>query len=172
MNTPRRKLWTHLAVLAVLAGCGGRTYQVERPPPAPAIPIVVEEPEHQPEEQPAQPVPAPDRSHVNPYARALAEQRQQQQPEPVEQPRSTITGLRPVTPFRDLYRLRTPPQEPPRNKPDPADEKKAADKVYMARKLEKDNKPRLAAKLYQEVIDNWPGTKAAETARSRIVSVR
>jgi hypothetical protein len=48
------------------------------------------------------------------------------------------------------------------------DEKKAASKVYMARKLEKEGKVRLATKYYQEVLDKYPGTDAAEEAQRRI----
>ena len=51
---------------------------------------------------------------------------------------------------------------------DPAIEKKAASKVYMAKKLEKEGKVRLASKLYQEVIDQYADTKAAEEAQKRI----
>jgi tetratricopeptide (TPR) repeat protein len=51
---------------------------------------------------------------------------------------------------------------------DPADEKKATSKLYMANKLEKEGKVRLANKLYQEIIDAYPGSEAAETAQSKV----
>ncbi|MGO8896884.1 MAG: hypothetical protein ACLQU5_00830 [Isosphaeraceae bacterium] len=45
------------------------------------------------------------------------------------------------------------------------DEKKATSKLYLAKKLEKEGKGRLANKLYQEILDTYPDTDAAEEAQ-------
>jgi TolA-binding protein len=45
------------------------------------------------------------------------------------------------------------------------EQKRANSKVYQAKKLEKEGKARLANKLYQEVIDKYPDTAAAEEAQ-------
>jgi len=50
---------------------------------------------------------------------------------------------------------------------DPAAEKKANSKLYQAQKLEKEGKVRLAAKLYQEIADQFPDTEAAKTAKNK-----
>jgi hypothetical protein len=48
------------------------------------------------------------------------------------------------------------------------DQKKASSKVYRAKKLEKEGKVRLANKLYQEVIEKYPDTTAAEEAQEHV----
>ncbi len=49
----------------------------------------------------------------------------------------------------------------------PSAEKKANSKLYQAQKLEKEGKVRLATKLYQEIIDQFPDTEAAKTAENK-----
>lgn len=54
---------------------------------------------------------------------------------------------------------------------DPAAEKKADSKLYQAQKLEKEGKVRLAAKLYEEILDKFPNTEAAKTAETHATKV-
>jgi hypothetical protein len=59
------------------------------------------------------------------------------------------------------------PAEPPKPAPDPAGEKKAASKLYRAKKLEQEGKVRLASQLYQEIMDEYPDTEASQTAKTK-----
>jgi len=62
-------------------------------------------------------------------------------------------------------------QTRPKKAVDADEEKKANSKLYMARKLEKEGKVRLANKLYLEILDKYPDTDAAKKARERADSV-
>jgi hypothetical protein len=57
------------------------------------------------------------------------------------------------------------PEPPPVKLPDPVAEKKANSKLYMAKKLEKAGKVRLATNLYREILEEYPDTEAAKTAK-------
>jgi len=59
------------------------------------------------------------------------------------------------------------PAEPVAKNFVPAAEKKANSKLYQAQKLDKEGKARLAAKIYQEIIDQFPDTEAAKTAENK-----
>jgi tetratricopeptide (TPR) repeat protein len=117
-------------------------------PAMPALPVVQQQPvAPQPASQPAQRhFPQQQFSRAVP----LANQPAFQAPAPKVEPAiKAVPTKRPVT-------------------VDPADEKKAASKLYLAKKLEKEGKVRLANKLYQEIIDAYPGSEAAETAHSKM----
>jgi TolA-binding protein len=47
-------------------------------------------------------------------------------------------------------------------------EKKANSKLYMARKLEKSGKARLASKLYHEILEQYPHSEAARIAENHV----
>ena len=128
----------------------------EAPPPLPLPPAVAEQPPPAPELPRAAPPPVVQQppvaqqqqvpSFFNNLLRADPQQGQAVQDEDANQP----------------------PARRPRHQLTDANEKKATSKLYLAKKLDKEGKVRLANKLYQEIIDNFPGSSAAGEAQKLV----
>jgi hypothetical protein len=120
----------------------------EAPPPVPLPPTVVEQPPAQPKAVPL----------------AVAQQTQEGQQQQVPNLLNDLVRADPQQgqAFQDEN------QDEPASKHhllSEADEKKATSKLYLAKKLDKEGKVRLANKLYQEIIEKFPGSSAAGEAQ-------